>query len=388
MIGSRLAPQLTSRLAPRLAFARTDNSILGRWWWTVDRWLLAAILLLIVVGAILLLAAGPPAAIRIHAEPFHFIRRQYVFLPVAIATIFGVSLMSPVSIRRFATVGYAITLVLLVMALGGTEIKGATRWIAVGPLSLQPSEFVKPLFAVTAAWMFSEARLSEGFPGFRIAIGLYAMTAGLLIIEPDLGQTVVVTAMWAAEFFLAGLPLILVVMIAALGMGGVVGAYVIFPHVQSRVDRFLNPDATGSYQVLKALQAFHDGGWFGRGPGEGRVKSMLPDAHTDFIFAVGAEEFGIFLCLLIVGLFTFLVLRGIARTSEEKNLFVLIAVGGLLVQFGLQALINMASSLSMMPTKGMTLPFVSYGGSSLLGLALGMGMLLALTRKRPTGAIT
>lgn len=371
-----------------LTFTRTDTSILGRWWWTVDRWLLATTALLLIIGAILLMAAGPAAATRIGADPFHFIRRQFVFLPVAAFVIFSVSLMSPLWVRRLAVVGFAAAVALLLVApFSGSEIKGAMRWVYIGGLSIQPSEFVKPTFAVVTAWMFSEARFQERFPGFKIGMGLYAMVALLLIIQPDLGQTVVVTAMWAVQFFLAGLSLFWVAVLIAGGLGGLVGAYYLFPHVQSRIDRFLNPESGDTYQIEKAIQAFRDGGLWGRGPGEGRVKEFLPDAHTDFIFAVAGEEFGVLLCLLLVGLFAFLVLRGMTRLTQESNLFVLLAVSGLLVQFGMQALINMASSLHMMPTKGMTLPFISYGGSSLVGLALGMGMVLALTRRRSMGGL-
>lgn len=365
-----------------LQFTRTDTSVIGRWWWTVDRVLLAVTLLLVVIGVILLMAAGPAAAGRIHAEPFHFVRRQFIFLPLALAVMLGVSLLSPRWIRRMAVAGFLASLALMVIApFGGVEIKGATRWIHLGGLSVQPSEFLKPTFAVVAGWMFAEGKAAEHFPGFRIATGLYLVVTALLLIQPDFGQAMVVTAVWSTQFFLAGLSMFWVVLLVAVSLGGAAGAYLIFPHVQSRVDRFLNPDSGDTYQVEKALQAFRNGGIFGRGPGEGRVKEQLPDSHTDFIFAVAGEEFGVLLCLLIVGLFSVLVLRAMSRTLQGSNLFILISVGGLAVQFGLQAIVNMASSLHMMPTKGMTMPFVSYGGSSMLGLAAGMGMILALTRR-------
>jgi cell division protein FtsW len=249
-------------------------------------------------------------------------------------------------------------------------------------LSIQPSEFIKPTFAVVAAWMFAEQRLQPQFPGNALALGLYLVVACLLLLQPDVGMTLVVSAVWFIEFFLAGLPLAWVLTGLVIGLGGVVGAYRMFAHVASRVDRFLDPTLGDGYQVTTALEAFHIGGLFGRGPGEGRVKAVLPDAHTDFIMAVAGEEFGLLLCLLVVGLFAFIVLRGFIRMMTEENLFVLLATSGLLVQFGLQAIINMASTLHMMPTKGMTLPFISYGGSSTLALSLGMGMVLALTRKR------
>lgn len=369
-----------------ITISRTDTSILGRWWWTVDRWLLAAALALIGIGIFLVMAAGPAAAGRIGAEAFHFVRRQFVFLPVAVGVMLFVSLLSPRTVRRLAAVGFAGAAVLLFATLFiGSEIKGASRWIYLGPLSIQPSEFIKPFFAVTAAWMFAAGRENEGFPGQWIAIGLYGVVAALLLAQPDVGMTLVVTSVWAAQYFLAGLPMVLVVLFVAAGIGGAVGAYFLFDHVKSRVNRFLDPASGDTYQIDKAMQAFRDGGLFGRGPGEGRVKELLPDAHTDFIFAVAGEEFGLILCLLIVALFAFIVLRGILRAMEEDNLFVLLAVGGLVCQLGLQALINMASSLHLMPTKGMTLPFVSYGGSSTLALAIGFGMVLALTRRRPTG---
>lgn len=369
-----------------ITFGRTDTSVVGRWWWTVDRMLLTAILLLIVIGIILLMAAGPAAAGRINADPLHFVRRQFVFLPPALLVIFIVSLLSPQGVRRVALVVYLIALLLMMIApLTGPAIKGATRWVYIGGLSIQPSEFIKPAFAVVSAWMFSEGRLNPHFPGFRVSMVLYAATAGLLIIQPDFGQTMVISAMWGVQFFLAGLPLILVVVLFALSLAGAVGAYMLLPHVQSRVDRFLNPESGDTYQIEKAMQAFRDGGFLGRGPGEGRVKELLPDSHTDFIFAVAGEEFGLILCLLVVGLFAFVVIRAMSRAMQENNLFIIIGVGGLTVQFGMQALVNMASSLHMMPTKGMTMPFVSYGGSSMLGLALGVGMMLALTRRHVGG---
>ncbi len=366
-----------------ISLGRTDTSVIGRWWWTVDRWTMAAVALLVAIGALLILAASPAVAERIGTDRFHFVRRQFIFLPPALLVMFAVSLLSPKNVRRLSVLGFLCAIGLMVITLMfGAEIKGATRWITVAGITIQPSEFVKPTFAVVAAWMFSEQRLGENFPGNTISLGLYLVVATLLLLQPDVGMTLVVSAVWFVEFFLAGLPLVWVLMGMVVGLGGLVAAYFTFSHVASRVDRFLDPAAGDSYQVATALQAFHAGGLFGRGPGEGRVKLVLPDAHTDFIMAVAGEEFGLILCLLVVGLFAFIVLRGFARMLAEENLFVLLATSGLLVQFGLQALINLASTLHLMPTKGMTLPFISYGGSSMLALALGMGMVLALTRKR------
>ncbi|MED5358348.1 MAG: FtsW/RodA/SpoVE family cell cycle protein, partial [Pseudomonadota bacterium] len=276
--------------------------------------------------------------------------------------------------------------VLLIMTLaGGTEIKGARRWLNVSGLSLQPSEFVKPALAVVCAWMFAAKRLGAEIPGNLISFCLYALVAALLLLQPDVGQALVVSAVWFSQWFLAGLPMIWVAVACAVGIAGLTAAYFIFPHVASRIDRFIDPAAGDNYQTDRAMEAFMNGGLWGRGPGEGTVKTNLPDAHADFILAVVGEEFGLIVCLVIVAIFAFVVLRGLANLMRTTDLFVVIASTGLLVQFALQALINMGSTVSLMPTKGMTLPFISYGGSSLLALALGMGILLALTRT-PAGA--
>ncbi|MBI5121097.1 MAG: cell division protein FtsW [Rhodospirillales bacterium] len=365
---------------------RTDRSIVGRWWWTVDRWTLAALFVLIGTGLFLTLAASPSVATRIGADSFHFVRRQFIFLLPAVVVILMVSMLDVKSVRRLAVIGFLGSLVLMALTLiVGPEIKGATRWLNLAGLTIQPSEFMKPTFAVTIAWLFAAQKSASEMPGNWIAGGLFVVTAGLLLLQPDVGMTLVTSAVFFAEFFLAGLSMIWVAMFALLGCGGVVGAYFLFPHVQSRVQRFLDPQSGDSYQVMTAMQAFGNGGLWGRGPGEGSIKESLPDAHTDFILAVAGEEFGLFLCLFVVALFAFIVLRGFARMYREESLFVLLAVSGLLVQFGLQAVVNMASTLHLMPTKGMTLPFISYGGSSMLALALGMGMMLALSRKRFTG---
>ena len=369
-----------------MRFARIDQSPVARWWWTVDRWSLAALTMLIGFGVVMSLAASPPVAERIGYDGLHFVRRHLAMLPLAIAVMFAVSLQPPRNIRRIALVGFAIALALLALTFViGVEIKGARRWINVPGLSLQPSEFVKPTFAVVAAWLFAEQKLHPGFPGNLICTGLFLVIVAMLIKQPDIGMAAVVAAVWFAQFFMAGLRVYWVFAGALAGIGGLVGAYVYLPHVRVRVDHFLDPSAGDSYQVNRSIEAFASGGLWGRGPGEGTVKDVLPDAHADFVFAVAGEEFGVIVCLAIVALFAFIVLRGFSRMSQEGNRFVLLAATGLLVQFGLQAAINMASSLHLIPTKGMTLPFLSYGGSSLLALGLGMGMMLALTRRRLGG---
>ncbi|MCC6469612.1 MAG: cell division protein FtsW [Alphaproteobacteria bacterium] len=364
------------------AIARTDTSVLGRWWWTVDRWTLVALGALIFCGIILAMAASPGVAARIGAEPYHFVKRQMMILPVAVMLLFACSLATPRQIVRLSVIGLAIFAGLTALTFIGPEIKGARRWVMLPGFQLQPSEFVKPFFAVVAAWLFAAQKINGRFPGYVAAIVLYLAIVAMLVKQPDLGMAVVVSAVWFTQFFLAGLPLWLVGTLGIAGFAGLFGAYLWLPHVTSRINRFLDPGSGDSYQVDRAMEAFLNGGLFGRGPGEGIVKRSIPDAHADFIFAVAGEEFGLIACLLIVALFAFVVLRGFGRALQETNLFVLLASTGLFVQFGLQAIINMGSSLHLMPTKGMTLPFISYGGSSLLALAVGMGMALALTRKR------
>jgi cell division protein FtsW len=366
------------------AIARTDTSVLGRWWWTVDRWSLLAVIALAAFGILLAASASPAVAERLHLESTYFLKRQAIFLGPAILAMVGVSLLSPIQVRRFGFLLFGVSILLLGFTLlFGNEIKGAQRWITLAGFSLQPSEFVKPGFAIFAAWMFASGKLRENVPGAKIAGFGFAIVVLLLLAQPDIGQAVVVTAIWFTQWFLAGLPIVLVAGFIVLGIFALVGAYFAFPHVASRIDRFMDPKTGDTYQIDKATEAFTNGGLFGTGPGEGMVKNQLPDAHADFIFAVAGEEFGLIACLVLVLAFAFIVLRGFFRLLRETDLFVVLAATGLLVQFGIQALINMGSTVNLMPTKGMTLPFVSYGGSSLFALAIGMGMALALTRERP-----
>ena len=365
------------------ALSRSDNSTLGRWWWTVDRWTLLAVATLIGFGYVMMLAASPAVAERIHQSRDVFILKQVVFLALAGLVVVAVSLLSPRGVRRLAILGCGAALALtLVTLVHGVEIKGARRWISVPGMTLQPSEFLKPCFAVTAAWLLAEGQRVRRFPGMILAGGVFLVIALLLKSQPDVGMLAVVTAVFFTQLFVGGLNLVLV----GIGAGGLAaaaaGAYTFFPHVRSRVTRFLDPASGDSYQVNTALEAFGNGGLLGRGPGEGRVKDMLPDAHADFVFAVVGEEFGLVLCLVMLGLFAFIVLRGLLRLLVEADMFIVLASAGLVTSFGLQAFVNMASSLHLIPTKGMTLPFVSYGGSSVLAVALGIGMLLALTRRR------
>ena len=365
-------------------FTRTDTSVVSRWWWTIDRITLLTVLVIAALGAMLVASASPAVAERIGLESYHFVNRHFVFLPLALLVMVGTSLLTPQGVRRLSVLVFAGALVAMVAVLFlGAEIKGATRWLYVAGFSLQPSEFVKPSFAVVAAWMFAAQKLDEDVPGYAISTGLFVVVIGLLMLQPDFGMSIVVASVWAVQFFISGLPLVLVGAIALLMILGGFGAYLMLDHVRYRIDKFLDPSSSMGYQVEKSLNAFENGGLFGRGPGEGRVKEVLPDAHTDFILAVAGEEFGIILCLVIVALIGFVVLRGFARVLNDSDFFVMVAVTGLLTQFALQAIINVASTTHLIPPKGMTLPFISYGGSSTLALALGMGMVLALTRVRP-----
>jgi cell division protein FtsW len=364
-----------------MRFDRTNTSLLGRWWWTVDRLNLFALLLLMAVGSILVTAGSPPVAKRLDLPQFYFVHRHQIFLLLGLAVMFIASLLPPLSLRRLAVLGFIVSIALMALVpFFGEQTKGAHRWINVLGISIQPSEFMKPCFAIVMAWICAENQRRVDFPGYRLAIGLYVVVVCLLLIQPDIGMTLTVTATWACQLFLAGLPMIWVIMLLICGAAGLLGAYYAFPHVTKRIDSFLDPTTGDNYQISRSLEAFANGGLLGRGPGEGEVKQSLPDSHTDFIFAVAGEEFGVIFCMIIVGLFAFVVLRGLARVWKENDLFVVLAVVGILTQFGVQSVINMGVAVNLLPAKGMTLPFLSYGGSSVVAIALGMGMMLALTK--------
>jgi cell division protein FtsW len=292
--------------------------------------------------------------------------------------------MSLRHIRRLALLVYLVGMALIGLAFQfGPEIKGAHRWVMLGGMGVQPSEFVKPAFVIVAAWAFSEGARRRDMPGALLAILLLPLTIVPLILQPDFGQTMLVTIVWCGLFFVAGLHWFWVMGLGGAGLIGIVAAYEFLPHVRARIERFLDKSSGDTFQVDTAMDAFSKGGWLGRGPGEGTVKRILPDAHTDFIFAVTAEEFGVIVCIGLVALFAFIVLRGLTLAYRNEDTFCRLAVTGLVLMFGLQAAINMMVNVQLMPAKGMTLPFISYGGSSLFSLALGMGFLIALTRRRP-----
>ena len=366
--------------------SRADNSLIGRWWWSVDRWTLMAIAALIGFGYVMMLAASPAVAERIGQARDSFIFKQVAFLTIAGGIVVSVSLLSPRGVRRLSLVGCAVALLLTAATLViGPNIKGATRWIALPGMSVQPSEFLKPCFAVVTAWLLTEGRRSKHVPGLAICLAVYAMIALLLKSQPDMGMLAVVTIVLLAQLFVSGLNLAWIAMGAGLiGLGGV-GAFFALPHFRGRLMSFFDSSKGDHFQIDRALEAFGSGGLLGRGPGEGFVKDKLPDAHADFVFAVMGEEFGLLICLLVVAIFGFIVLRGLLRLLGEGDLFVVLAATGLVASFGLQAFVNMASTLHLIPTKGMTLPFISYGGSSVMAVALGIGMLLALTRRGGSG---
>jgi cell division protein FtsW len=364
----------------------------GRWWWGVDRLTLAALIALLLAGYVLVLAASPGVAERIGAGSRDmFILRQVVWLALAFVVLLGVSLLSVRQVKWLAILGLAGALAATAATLVvGAEIKGARRWLSLPGMSLQPSEFLKPTLAIVCAILLAHGKLAatraRRWAAMGAAVALVAAGGALLKLQPDIGMLAVLAAVLFAQFFVSGLNLVLVGFVGVLVLGALGAAYLLLPHVQSRVHRFLFPEGTDTYQVDTALRAFGNGGLFGVGPGEGRVKTSLPDAHADFIFAVAGEEFGMIACLLLILLFAVIVVRGFLRLLAEPDLFVVLAATGLLAGFGLQAFINMGSTLNLIPTKGMTLPFVSYGGSSLLAIAFGMGALLAITRRRPPRA--
>lgn len=364
--------------------SREERTPFTEWWWTVDKPLLGAILVLMLTGVILSLAASPPVATRIGLDPFHFFSRHVMFLAPSFMVLVGVSFLSPRSIRRSALIIFTISIILIVVTLAiGPEIKGSRRWITLLGVNIQASEIAKPSFVVIAAWLFAESTKRPEMPATSMALVLLLMLVSLLVMEPDFGQTMLILMVWGSLFFIAGMRMIWVFGLAGAAAAGLFSAYLFVPHVAGRIKRFMNPASGDTFQVDTAMEAFYNGGWFGLGPGEGIAKRSLPDSHTDFVFAVAAEEFGIILCLAMLTLFAFVVIRTLSRAYSNEDMFSRFAASGLAILFGVQAAINMSVNLQLIPAKGMTLPFISYGGSSIVSLSYGVGMMLALTRLRP-----
>ena len=369
------------------AFNRTDQTKLGVWWWTVDRWLVGATLLLIATGVVLSFTSSPAEAARLHLpDAFHFAIRQSLFGLGAVAVVGGVSMLSPKGVRRLALAIYVITILMMAaLPFVGASTKGASRWLEVFGFSIQPSEFMKPALIVLCGWMFAEGQKGEGVPGVSIAFVLFGVAVALLLMQPDVGQTVLITVAFGAAFFMAGVPLRWILGLGGLAAGGMVAAYFAFQHVAHRFKLFLSHDGADnhSHQVDKALEAIAAGGLFGRGPGEGVMKRHVPDGFTDFIYSVAAEEYGLVFSLGLITVLGVMVVRGLYRSMRLTDPYEQVASAALFVLVGQQAFINIAVNLKMIPTKGMTLPFISYGGSSVLAMGLTLGLALALTRRRP-----
>lgn len=370
---------------PRLITSRSRRTIIGEWWRSVDQVTLSFIVCLLGAGLILSMASSPAAAARLDYEnAFYFLYKHMIFVGMGIFGIFIVSLFDAVNARRIAVLTLIGSfLVMLALPIIGYEVKGATRWVRIGPLGLQPSEFAKPAFIVFAAWMFSIRHRDPKVPAVAIVFVAYAALVGLLISQPDFGQSFLLTLGFAAVFFFAGLSLGWLLIMLGISLIGVIAAYLALPHVRARVNAFTSPNTADNYQTEKALEAISSGGFFGQGPGEGRVKYSLPDGNTDFIFAVTVEEFGFLISTILILLLAGFVVQTFRNALRLNDYFCQLAVAGLATLVGMQTIINLFVNLNMAPSKGMTLPFISNGGSSMLALCFTAGLILAFTRRRP-----
>lgn len=359
-----------------------SNNYIKWWWRSIDQQMIIALVILFVFSIMLVTTSGSAVANRIGLNEYYFASRQLFYLASALLLIIFFSFFSRKWLKRFSILGFIASILLLILVrFYGYEVKGATRWINILGLSVQPSEFVKPFFAVVAGWILS-LKFEDEFPSFSICISLYSIVALLLIIQPDFGMLVMVTAVFGIQLFIAGMPIFWIILAAFMLVFGVTAAYFWLPHVTKRINSFLDSDSSSNYQVGKSIRAFEHGGLYGRGPGEGAVKQVLPDSHTDFIFAVAGEEFGAIICLIIIGIFAFIVIRSLLKLINEEDKFIQLAASGIISQIGLQAIINIGVTLNLLPTKGMTLPFISYGGSSTLAIAIATGMLLGFTKHK------
>lgn len=368
---------------------KAGEPILPRWWRTVDRWSLVLVFVLFAIGLLLGMAASVPLAEKNGLPPYYYVTRQAFFGGMALVAMIVFSMMPVDLIRRLGIVGFAFSFVaLLLLPLLGTDFgKGAIRWYSLGFASFQPSEFLKPGFIIVTAWLMAAAQDLGGPRGRLYSFLLTVVIVVFLALQPDFGQACLVLFAWGVMYFIGGAPIMLLVVIGSLTVGGGLSAYNMSEHFARRIDGFLSADVDPRTQIGYATNAIQEGGFFGVGVGEGTVKWTLPDAHTDFIIAVAAEEFGLILVMIIISLYATITIRSLLRMMRERDPFARLAGTGLACAFGVQAVINMGVAVRLLPAKGMTLPFVSYGGSSVIASGIAVGMLLALTRRRPQGQI-
>ncbi len=362
---------------------RGQNSIIGNWWWTVDKVTVFLVFTLIALGFVFITSASPPVAERIGLDSFFFVKKHIIYASLSIIVIFIVSLLNKQQIKNFSLVGLLLTSLLLIAVLfAGEEIKGSRRWINLLSFSLQPSEFAKPFIAVVNGLILSKYANYKDIKSFKFSFALYAVISSLVILQPDIGMMITITAICGAQIFLAGIPMFFAFLVLILFIFGLIGAYMFFPHVAKRIDGFLNPELTDNFQVNRSILALSKGGIFGKGPGEGVIKNTIPDSHADFIFAVIGEELGLIFCIFVIFIFATIVIRGYVKIIRENDLFTIYSLAGLLMQIALQSIVNIGVSIKLMPAKGMTLPFLSYGGSSMIAISITVGIILSLTRKK------
>ncbi len=365
-----------------LIFDRRNLNPIKKWWIDIDKVNFLLVIALIIFGLMMAFSSSPAVAKKISVDNLFFIKKQIFFVFVAIFTITFISFFDKQQIKIASIFGILFCVALLVLVLMfGSEAKGAKRWIMILGINLQPSEFAKIFFLVFNAFLLQKLKEHKWFIKYGVSVFCYLAIVSLLILQPDFGMTLIITVLWTIQLFIFGLPMILIILMGCLGIIGGVVAYLSLPHVADRVNKFLNLSEK-NYQVERSVDAYINGGFFGTGPGNGLVKKYIPDAHTDFIFAVVAEEFGLITCLFLMVIFLIIITRVIKRVIVEEDLFSRLAVIGLISQIALQAIINIGVSIGMMPTKGMTLPFISYGGSSIVAISIGVGMILSLTKKK------
>lgn len=363
-------------------FDRRHLNIVKKWWLDIDKINFVIVLGIIVFGLMMTASSGSAVAKRINVDKFFFLKKQMFFAMIAMFLLIAISFLDQERIKILALFGLAVSILLLMLVLVfGTEAKGAKRWISLFGFTLQPSEFAKTFFVIFNAFLLHRFCIDKWYIKYGISFGLFAVIALLLILQPDFGMTIIFTALWAVQIFLSGVPWLFIIIMGALAAFGAMSAYIMLPHVEDRINRFLNADEK-NYQVERSLDAFVNGSFFGEGPGNGVVKNFIPDAHTDFVFAVVAEEYGMFSCVMIIIIFAYLITRIVRRALDEEDRFTYLALCGLMMQFIMQVIVNIGVSLKLFPTKGMTLPFISYGGSSMMSMAICFGLILAFTKRK------